>query len=80
LNAIYAPPACQQQLYQGLTPVNTFRILLDCLFGENYDVLPDRHFFSNYSEITDYIKRWDAQRAAEAEESGSPSFSEDSSN
>lgn len=60
LNAIYAPESCQAKLYPGLTPVNTFRILLDCLFGEQYELLPDRHFFSNYQEITQYINQWDA--------------------
>jgi hypothetical protein len=80
LNAVYAPEACQSQFYQGLTPINTFRILLDCIFGEDYALLPDRHFFSNYSEITEYINEWDAEQAAEAAEGGSPSLSEDSSN
>jgi hypothetical protein len=80
LNAIYAPEACQTQLYQGLTPINTFRILLDCVFGEEYDLLPDRHFFSNYSEITDYVNEWDARSAAGAAEGSSPSLSDDSSN
>lgn len=80
LNAIYAPEACQSQLYQSMTPVNTFRILLDCLFGEEYDLLPDRNFFSNYSEITHYLDQWDAERAAQPEDGGSPIMSEDHSN
>jgi hypothetical protein len=80
LNAIYAPDICQSQLYENMTPINTFRILLDCLFGEDYELLPDRQFFSNYNEITTYINQWDAQRAAQPDESSPPAYSVDDSN
>lgn len=34
LNAIYLPEDCRTGLYPGLSPVNTFRIVFNCLGGE----------------------------------------------
>ena len=45
LNAIYFSDESYDQLYTSLTPVNTFRIVLNHWFGTNYPLLPDRVFF-----------------------------------
>ncbi len=48
LNAYCVPESCRRRLYPEITPVNTFRLLLGSLFGEDLELLPDRQFFSWY--------------------------------
>lgn len=61
LNAYYFPGGDQGRLYPTITPVNTFRILLDRYFGESYDLLPDESYFSpwlkpyDFTNVTDMI-------------------------
>lgn len=43
LNAYYFPDG-YQSLYPSITPVNTFRIVLDEYFGANYPILPDQSY------------------------------------
>ncbi len=50
LNAYYAPPEIQANLYPTITPVNTFRVLLDGLFGTDYGLLEDISWYSEYPE------------------------------
>ena len=45
LNAIYFSDGAYDQLYPSLTPVNTFRIILNHWFGAQYPLLQDRVFF-----------------------------------
>ncbi len=61
LNAIYAP-GCEERFYPSMTPVNTFRILLNCYFGTALEPLPDRSYsyrdlkrLYDYFEVTDRI-------------------------
>jgi uncharacterized protein YxeA len=44
LNAYYAPDSIKKNLYPGITPVNSFRIIFSQLLGGNYPLLPDRPF------------------------------------
>ncbi|MGD8822212.1 MAG: hypothetical protein PVG63_03850 [Anaerolineales bacterium] len=44
LNAYLLPQACQADLYDGITPVNSFRIVLNCVLGTDYSLLEDRTF------------------------------------
>ncbi len=49
LNAYYFPNAeAKASLYPSITPVNTFRILFDAYFGQNYPLLAD---VSRYSPL-----------------------------
>jgi hypothetical protein len=41
LSAYYLPGA-EDALYETITPVNTFRIVLDRYFGKEYELLPDK--------------------------------------
>jgi hypothetical protein len=41
LNAIYLPGLTHTGLYEGITPVNTFRLVLDDYFGAHLPLLPD---------------------------------------
>ena len=49
LNAYYLPEQGEADLYEGITPVNTFRIILNQYFGTNYELLDDESYFSTYS-------------------------------
>jgi hypothetical protein len=60
LNAYFVPPQTRRQLYKTITPVNTFRILFNTLFGAHFARLPDRTFYSGqglppftFSDMTD---------------------------
>jgi len=62
-NAIYFPDGDYTQLYDTLSPVNTFRILFNKYFGTDYALLPDQCFLDVYadmydfSEITEFMQR-----------------------
>lgn len=44
LNAYYFPDGKSKLLYDGITPVNTFRIVLNAYFGGHYPLLDDRTY------------------------------------
>jgi hypothetical protein len=46
LSAFYTPEACQEFFYPTITPVNIFRIIFQCVYGEPYDLLGDRTFIN----------------------------------
>ena len=48
LNAYYVPDQVRAQLYPGITPVNSFRLILSTLFGVDSPALPDLSFYSWY--------------------------------
>jgi hypothetical protein len=64
LNAYFVPPRVRRNLYDSITPVNSFRILLNSLFGAHYPPLPDRSFFAvpndplHFREVTDLIPKF----------------------
>jgi hypothetical protein len=41
LNAYYFPRGDYKMLYQTISPVNSFRVILSSYFGEQYELLPD---------------------------------------
>lgn len=43
-NAYYFPEKKYETLYQTITPVNSFRIILNKYFKENFQILPDRNY------------------------------------
>jgi hypothetical protein len=59
LNVYYFPDQDYTRLYSSISPVNSFRVLLDQFFGGNYPLLPDRHYYSpwnypfDFTEVTD---------------------------
>jgi hypothetical protein len=61
LNAYYLPDGGSSMMYQGVTPVNTWRLVLDYYFGANLGPLEDRVFFSwvhneyTLTEVTDIL-------------------------
>ena len=47
LNAYYFPGDAQKTLYSTITPVNSFRLILNDYFGGNYELLPDINYTSS---------------------------------
>lgn len=46
LNAYYLPDGGVQALYPDITPVNTFRVVLNQYFNASYPLLPDQSYFT----------------------------------
>jgi len=44
LNAYLLPEKCKHELYPSISPVNTFRVVLNCLFNTSYELLPDKTY------------------------------------
>jgi hypothetical protein len=53
LNAYYLPED-SDSLYPGISPVNTFRLILNEYFGENYSLLPDKSYQLETDNNYDY--------------------------
>jgi hypothetical protein len=49
LYAVYTPPGDTLPLYRSITPVNTFRVLLDHYFGTNLGLLDDREYYTTWN-------------------------------
>lgn len=58
LSAYLLPKSEQNEtdLYQSITPVNTFRKIFNTVFAEDYQLLPDRNFIFQNSSIYDFIE------------------------
>ncbi|OQA17681.1 MAG: hypothetical protein BWY63_02297 [Chloroflexi bacterium ADurb.Bin360] len=61
LNAYYFPDQNYSSLYPGISPVNTFRVILNQYFNASYPLLEDRSFFAlmhqpyHFIEVTDRL-------------------------
>jgi hypothetical protein len=60
--AIRLPRGRESLVYDGMTPVNVFRLILDRFVEGRFDLLPDKSYFTNTDisffdlrEITDEI-------------------------
>ena len=55
LNAYYVPDECKHMLYPSISPVNSFRVVFGCIFGESEELLADISYFSNvrYSALSE---------------------------
>ena len=49
LNAYYVPSVLKKRLYPSISPINTFRLILPWLTGEDMELYPDYHFLSTWS-------------------------------
>ncbi len=56
LNAYFLPGIDRDVLYPSVTPVNTFRIILDSYFETQLGRLPDISYFSTPSEDFDFVE------------------------
>lgn len=50
LNAYYLPGGGDQQLYQSISPVNSFRTIFDFYFSTNYALLEDKSYFAPFPQ------------------------------
>lgn len=48
LNAYYLPDGGSQALYPEISPVNSFRVVLNHYFGLKIDLLPDQTYFTSH--------------------------------
>jgi hypothetical protein len=63
LNAYFLPGG-DEGLYPTITPVNTFRLILDRYFGAEFDLLPDRSYISGHGSalnLTPVPNTWPAE-------------------
>lgn len=63
LNAYYLPGKKDTQLYQSITPVNSFRVILNEYFGEKFQLLEDKNYvfedeqhYYKFLDVTDRVK------------------------
>lgn len=55
LNAYYLPGAEAEMLYPGISPVNSFRVVLDTYFETDLGLLEDDHYFALWNRPYDQI-------------------------
>jgi hypothetical protein len=48
LNAYYLPGGDPEDLYETISPVNSFRVVLNTYFGTNLEFLPDETYFTSH--------------------------------
>jgi len=48
LNSMYLPGEIEFIPYNGITPVNSFRLIFNNYFDTNYEFLPDKSYFGNH--------------------------------
>ena len=53
-NAYYFPDGGDKIIYDGISPVNVFRKILNFYFNEEYDILEDKSYFSHYKKPYDF--------------------------
>jgi len=54
LNAYYLPSGGKQKLYPSISPVNSFRVVLDYYFGKQFPLLPDVSHYSKYTDVYNF--------------------------
>ena len=63
LNAYYLPDRKgDSPLYQSISPVNSFRVVLNTYFDAGLELLPDRSYYSTWSEPFKFIDVTDKVR------------------
>lgn len=66
LNAYYLPNEKYELLYESITPVNTFRVIFNEYFGQDYELLEDRNYFASwwtpyqFLDVTDMVQNTSA--------------------
>lgn len=63
INAYYFPNGDYSQMREGITPVNSYRVLFNTYFGTDFPLLPDRVFISpdesrlyEFHDVTDIVR------------------------
>jgi hypothetical protein len=56
LNAYYLPGGKHEGLHQRITPVNSFRVVLNNYFGTHLDYLPNENYYSTWVDPFKFIR------------------------
>jgi hypothetical protein len=68
LNAYYLPGVSHKELYQTISPVNSFRLLFDLYFGADLPLLPDRTYvYKDRFHLFDFREVPDAELGIDRE-------------
>jgi hypothetical protein len=59
INAYYFPNGGEGMLYPSITPVNSFRIVLNVYFNHQFELLEDKNFFSTWARPYDFTETTD---------------------
>ena len=54
LNAYYLPNVDNKIIYEGITPVNSFRLILNTYLNGDYELLEDKMYFSTYQDMQNF--------------------------
>lgn len=57
LNAYYFPGSDYSQLYESISPVNSFRVILNRYFGANLEMLEDRSYHSTSKKPLEFTEK-----------------------
>ncbi len=55
LNAYYFPDQDYSRLYPTISPINSFRVVLNQFFGGTYALIPDHHYYSTWSYPFNFV-------------------------
>jgi hypothetical protein len=66
-NALYFPDQDYQALHSGISPVNTFRVILNHFFGAEYEILEDASYYSTLGQPYSLVDVTDQLRPAGGE-------------
>ena len=55
LNAYHLPAGGEEDLYDSISPVNTFRVVFNHYFGTNYPLLADRSFYAPFLRPYEFV-------------------------
>jgi len=53
-NAYYFPELDSEVIYDGITPVNSFRLIFNNYLNGNYELLEDKIYFSTYQNMFNF--------------------------
>jgi hypothetical protein len=63
LNAYYFPQQSYDLLYPSISPVNSFRVVLNTFFDGQYEMLPDKNYFIPHARPYDFVEVTDRVRS-----------------
>ncbi len=66
LNAYHLPGSDNSQLYESISPVNSFRVIFNRYFGANLELLEDRSYYSTYEQPFDFTDKTEQIKEIEA--------------
>ena len=59
LSAYYLPAGSSARPYPAITPVNSFRVVFNAVFGGGLPLLPDASFYSTWDTLYDFVPAGD---------------------